>query len=159
MDARSLKESQLASHLGEFADQLGLSIIRREVPLGRYRLDALAEDADGEVVVVELKTAATKDTIGQLLLYPRALRTVLLKQGYTRRVRSLLIATHLDSNVVGVVDELRSIADVSLKVCVGTEADGLRLVDPADAPPEQVWDQSAEGKQCVLRVIDGKVRA
>ena len=160
-DARSLKESQLARHLPRFADQLDLSIIHREFIIGAYRLDALAVDkTSGAVVVIELKTAATKDAIGQLLLYPRAVRKVLLRQNCTRRVRSLLITTHLDSNADDIVDELRSIADVALKVCVGTEPDGLRLVDPDDAPHDaphaQVWDQSTVRKWPVIRGGDGK---
>lgn len=154
--AKDLTESRLAEHLCELARQLDLSIIGREIPIGAYRLDALAVSPRGDVAIIELKVVASTNTLGQLLLYTRAVRNRLRREGWPGQVRGLLITTHLDSNVADVVSELQSIQDLTLKVCVGTEPGALRLVEPREAPPEQIWDQSTVGGRCGVRVVGGR---
>jgi len=117
--------------------------VLREVPLGAYRFDRLASDADGRLVVVELKTDAHLRTLGQLLVY----RHAVAKHARSRQVRALLLTTYLDKNVVEVVDQLRSVIDIELKVCKDDphDPDGLVPVDPRAAGP-QVWYQDEVGK-------------
>lgn len=141
MNARELKEKELSPHLRALLLQLKLELLGEEVYIGKFKLDALAVDKDGCIVVIEMKVVCTKDALGQLLLYPRAVRQKL--QDPSKKVRSILITTHLDQGVVEIVKELQSTHDIQLRVCVGGEGQDLRLVKPdhLDAK-EQVWDQS-----------------
>ena len=109
------------------------------------------------MAIIELKVVASTNTLGQLLLYTRAVRNRLRREGWPGQVRGLLITTHLDSNVADVVSELQSIEDLTLKVCVGTEPGALRLVEPREAPPEQIWDHLTVGGRCGVCVVGGKV--
>ena len=157
MDAGDLSEAQLTSHLDEFLGQLKLNIIARQVSIGKFRLDALACDANGSIVIVELKVVTTKDTLGQLLIYPHVLEKLLAQGGASgTKVRSVLITTNLDINVVEIAERLGPLADISLKVCIGSLETGLKLVDP-HAGGNHVWDQSKEGNRHDIRVVDGKL--
>jgi hypothetical protein len=116
----------------------------REVRIGKFVLDLVARETDGSIVVIELKTDMHHRALGQLLLYPHAVRTK-TPWGNGRRVTSMLITTYLDRNVVEIVDELNTMrpdAPIELKVCVGSE-ESPRLVDAGDEAAEaQVWDQA-----------------
>lgn len=156
MDARELNEAQLAEHIEELLGQIGLSLDSTEVSIGAFRLDAVAHDKNGDIVIVELKVVASRETLGQLLTYPHVVRKRLEREGGEKfKVRSLLITTHLDKNVVDIVESLKPIADISLKVCCGSLEKGLRLVDPGFAG-NQVWDQATVGRRCDIRVVDGR---
>ena len=140
MNARELKEKELSRHLKTLLCQEGLELLGQEVQIGKFKLDAIAVDREGRIVVIELKVVCTKDALGQLLLYPRAVRQKLP----SKEVRSLLITTHLDQGVVEIVDELPWRYGITLMVCVGSVQSGLRLVAPChpDVKDNQVWDQS-----------------
>lgn len=153
MDARGINESMLASHLPEFLEALGLVPVATEVKIGAFRLDAVAAEPDGTLVVIEFKANAAIGTLGQLLLYPHALRKKLQNRGVrVPRVRSLLITTHLDSNVVEVLRDLEGQADITIRVCTDSTDGKLILVPPDDAGHQQVWDQSGRGT-CKLDVV------
>lgn len=158
MNAKTITELELASRLPKFLEDLGLSFIAKEVRIGAFRLDAIAAEPDGGLVVVEFKTNASITTLGQLLLYPHALRKTLA--GLDRRpprIRSLLITTFLDSNVYEVSRELKVHSDIEILVCIGASPDGLKLVGPEQAG-EQMWDQSSTGgkvMEAVLAHVDG----
>lgn len=153
-----MKEVELASNLAKFLKNLGLGYIAREVRIGAFRLDAIAADPDGGLVVVEFKTNASITTLGQLLLYPHALRKALVELGKRPpRIRSLLITTFLDSNVLELSRELKVHSDIEILVCVGSAPDELSLVTPEQAIG-QVWDQSSAGGrelEAVLAHVDG----
>ena len=142
MNARELKEKELSPYLDKLLDQIGLELREREVHIGNFKLDALAIDRKKKcIVVVELKVVCTKDALGQLLLYAHAVRQKL--NDPSKKVRSLLITTHLDRGVVEIVKELQPPHDIQLWVCVGGEGQDLRLVLPDHLDAEdQVWYQS-----------------
>jgi hypothetical protein len=117
--------------------------VEHEVRIGRFVLDLVATEQDGGLIVIELKIDMHHRALGQLLLYPHAVREK-TTWGAGRRVNAMLITTHLDLNVVEVVGKLNERQDtqIELKVCVGDE-DDPKLVDPSDAAAcEQVWDQA-----------------
>jgi RecB family endonuclease NucS len=141
--AAELTEKELATELERtFLPALSLTLIGREVRIGKYRLDALARDRGGDLVVIELKVAATKDAIAQLLLYPHAVTKTLFRQCQTLpSIRSVLISTHLDRNVVELVESLKLKDKIGLFVCIGNSPNELRLVEPSEAG-DRVWCQS-----------------
>lgn len=143
MNASELKEAQLSEHIESLLKQIGLTLIQKEVAIGQLRLDAIAEDAEGALVVIELKTNRAIATLGQLLLYPHVLRKAIRSQGYPeRRVKARLITTYLDSNVLELIDTFSLNGDIAVSVCIGSAPHSLKLVSPAEAP-EQVKDQGA----------------
>lgn len=147
MNARELNEKELSPYLEKLLDQIGLELLEREVHIGKFKLDAVAIDRKSRcIVVVELKVVCTKDALGQLLLYPRAVRQKLKDSSKT--VRSLLITTHLDQGVVEIVEELQPTHNIQLWVCASGEGQDLRLVKPdhLDVKNKQVWDQSQLGQ-------------
>jgi hypothetical protein len=145
VSAIKLTESELDANLESLLPQLGLKLLGRELKLGAYRFDAVAHNGEGDLVVVELKVVASKDTLGQLLLYPHALRKLLTERGlHGTQVKALLIATHMDLNVVEIAAEIASSSLIGFRVCVDNNQGGLRLVSPYDAP-QQAWDQSKQG--------------
>lgn len=155
MHARQLNEKMLAAHLETLLDTQSLRLVDREVRIGAYRLDAVAIDQRGHLVVVELKVNASMATLGQLLLYPHALRNQLAGTLRTRHesvcgiqlppIRSMLITTHLDSNVAALAERRLGDTDISIFVCVGDTENQLMLVAPGEVGENQVWDQSARG--------------
>lgn len=158
MDARSINEAVLASHLPEFLSALGLAPVATEVKIGAFRLDAVAAERDGTLVIIEFKANASIGALGQLLLYPHALRKKLHAGGVQApRIRSLIITTHFDSNVVEVVSGLGDQVDITVRVCIGSTKSGLKLVPPGDVGKEQVWDQSDRGT-CRLDSVVACVR-
>ncbi len=153
MEAKAINEAELASHLPTFLKDLGLRFIAREVKIGAYRLDAVAADPSGALVVVEFKTNASITTLSQLLLYPHALRKALVALGaQPPRIRSLLITTFLDSNVHELSRGLAELADIEILVCTGVAPDTLTLVTPESAG-DQVWDQSTTGSSRLESVL------
>lgn len=156
MEARELNEAQLAEHLEDLLAQVDLKLAATEVCIGAFRLDAVAHDRNGEIVIVELKVVASRETLGQLLTYPHVVKKRLESEGGQKFVvRSLLITTQLDQNVVEIVQSLKSVANLTLKVCIGSTEAGLRLVDPSEAG-NQVWDQAIAGRRCDVRLLNGK---
>jgi RecB family endonuclease NucS len=157
LNARDLSENQLTKKLDYLIKELNLVEVGRELRLGAFRFDAIAYDQAGTIVVVELKVMATKDTLAQLLLYPHAIRKFLKRSGIeNQKVRSVLITTHIDLNVVEITERLSDIEDVSIKICIGTD-DNLQLVDPEHSP-DQMWDQSLKRGICDFRLVDRKLQ-
>jgi len=143
MLATELSEAELSKHLHDLLQKAEFTNIHTEVQIGHYRLDAVATDNDGSLVVVELKVVRTKDTLAQLLLYPHAVRKRIMGRSNTPPcVRALLITTHLDQNVVEIVDDLGLNPNITIRVCVGDTTHGLKLVAPCDpVARDQVLDQ------------------
>jgi RecB family endonuclease NucS len=154
VDVKRLTEAELVKHREMFANELGLQIIATEVKIGAYRLDAVAKDTHGHLVVVEFKANASMTTLSQLLLYPHALANAIKNR---RRVpppiRSLLVTTHLDTCLVEVAAKLSMSAHIEMRVCMRDSERGVRLVTPDEAG-EQAWDQSNYGPQCIEAVLE-----
>ena len=154
MDVKQINEKELSDHLEFFSRDRELRLLAREVKIGAYKLDAVAADPSGALVVVELKVNASIATLGQLLLYPHVLRKAICRCGVRPpRVRALLITTFLDSNVKEVVHKLADKVDIEFLVCTGATPDSLRLVDPENAGEEQCWDQSKRGSSKLKPVL------
>jgi RecB family endonuclease NucS len=153
MDAKKINEKELYSHLESFLRDRKLRLLAREVRIGAYRLDAVATDPSGALVVIELKVNASTKTLGQLLLYPHALRKAIKdREVQPPHIRALLITTFLDSNVQEVVRELADQVDIEFLVCTSVAPDTLRLVDPENAGG-QFWDQSESGSRKIEPVL------
>ena len=151
-----MSEGQLTKHIEKFAHSLNLTLLSEQFRLGAYITDAIARDENGSLVVIELKVKATKDTLAQLLLYPHAIRKHLKKNDAVNiKIRSLLISTHVDSNVVELAKRVAGIEEIAIKICVGDETTGLKLVDPDEAGDRQVWDQSTIGRLGDFRLFSG----
>ncbi len=154
MDAKQINEKELSGHLESFLRDRELRRLEREVKIGVYRLDAVVADPSGALVVVELKVNASIETLGQLLLYPRAFRKAIEVCGVKPpHIRALLITTFLDSNVKDVAHDLADQIDIEFLVCTGATPDTLRLVDTENAGEEQCWDQSERGNRKLEPVL------
>lgn len=155
MSVRDLSEKQLSEDFKWIIDALNLELIGKEMRLGAFRFDAIAYDHSGALVIIELKVKATKDTLAQLLLYPHALRNFLKRNQSDQRVRTILVTTHVDSNVVDLVKRLESVEDICIKICTDSTEGKRTLVDPEFAT-DQVWDQSLNGP-CNFRLVAGRL--
>ena len=155
MSIRGLSEKELTNHLEDFVKTLELVMVGQEMRLGAFRFDAIAYDRSGTLVIIELKVNATKDTLAQLLLYPHALRKFLKRSECIQRVRTILITTHVDLNVVEIVERLSTIEDIDIKICRADQNGVPCLVSPRLAD-DQIWDQSLNGK-CNLEIVDGSL--
>ena len=118
-----------------------------EVRIGSFRLDLVASNAAGGITIIELKVCASKDTLAQLLLYPRAFETHLQRRGLPHRpeLRMVLVTTYLDKGVVDLIGSIRPPCPTLLRVCVAEEA-GYFLRSPREVGEErqQVWDQAGD---------------
>jgi hypothetical protein len=80
MNLRTVKEREFRTHIEEHhwdAIDPEVPLLRpgaAEVRIGALTLDLLARNSAGGITLVEFKVSATKDTLAQLLLYPRAFR-------------------------------------------------------------------------------------
>ena len=153
MNVKSLTEAQLVQHLDAFARQLGLTVIGTEVKIGAYRLDAVAHDPSGSLVVIELKANASVTALSQLLLYPHALQKALSKVGVEPPpIRSILITTHLDRCLVEVARDLAASRHIEAWVAISPAPGSIALAAPESAG-DQAWDQSEQGTQCLESVL------
>lgn len=153
--ASVMTERELSEHLEALLDQRKLRLVAREIRIGSLRLDAVAIDEfDDSLVVVELKTTRWCGTLAQLLLYPRALRKAIIDKGLSPPViRSLLITTYLDKGLIDLVADHELSDTVRLAVCVGSVAEGLRIVDPTDPEAESALRDQAEGNHDIEKVL------
>jgi hypothetical protein len=95
--------------------------------------------------VIEMKTNRSIAILGQLLLYPHALRKALISLGVMPppTIKARLHTTYLDENVYELANSLSAHGEIAISVCVGTALHPLSLVDPhSDLARKQVWDQS-----------------
>ncbi len=138
------REDVLANHLEEI-DPEGPRLIvgRRDVQLGQYGVDYIAHNSDGGLTVVEFEVSATRDVLGRMLLNPRAIRQTLQRRV---RVRSVLVATHLDWGVVELCAQLRGPDPLIIRLAL-EDGDSYRLVTP-DAP-----QSFSRGAQCIDRAL------
>jgi hypothetical protein len=117
-----------------------------EVRIGNFILDMLAPNARGGLTIVEFKVVMSKDTLAQLLLYPRALRRALERANAPEpSLRMLLVTSYLDKGVIKVLETLAPKDPVFFRLCVKT-GDRLALVDPQASSewPNQCYDQVDE---------------
>ena len=166
MDLRSCKEWEFRRRVCETLwDELDpepefkLDRARRvdEVRIGNFVLDMLAPNAKGGLTIVEFKVVMSKDTLAQLLLYPRALRSTLRPTNVpVPDIRMLLVTPYLDWGVVEVIKELNPKPSVFFRLCVKNE-DRLALVEPrsSDEWRGQCYDQVSESASRIALTWNG----
>jgi hypothetical protein len=117
-----------------------------EVRIGALILDLVAHNSAGGLTLVEFKVKASKDTLSQLLLYPRALRKALMAAGCPKvpDLRVILVSPFMDRGVVELVEALQPRDPIKLRLCVQEGEHQAKLVSPSgpNIPPAHCWDQS-----------------
>lgn len=140
---QQLTERQLAKLVQPLLVKEGLQILDTEVSLGAFRFDMLAKSAEGELVVIELKTCMALGTLAQLLIYPHAIQQYLRTEGReTPTVRAMLVTTFLDENVVEIASRLACFLPIDIRLCVDAEDGALELRSPPFEAIGQVWNQA-----------------
>jgi hypothetical protein len=117
-----------------------------EVRIGSLILDLVARNNAGGITLVEFKVKATKDTLAQLLLYPRAFRRA-LENAQCQQVpdlRVVLVSPFIDRGVVELVETLKLPYPIRIRLCIPDGETGVRLVPPTEpgVPKDHCWDQS-----------------
>lgn len=122
-----------------------------EVRIGSLILDLVAHNNAGGITLIEFKVKATKDTLAQLLLYPRAFRRALEAAGCPRvpDLRVVLVSPFIDRGVVELVETLRLPYPIRIRLCVPDRNGHVKLVSPhaPDIPPGHCWEQSEGASQ------------
>jgi RecB family endonuclease NucS len=158
MNAKKLNEKELSKYFfdEERFSQLGLKLLDKEVKIGAFKLDGVAIDTSTkELVVIELKVNASKNTLAQLLIYPYVLHKALCKLKFEPPpIRSLLVTTHVDLNVVELAQNLANQRIIKILVCTDSGEGMFSLVSPDKAPKNQAWDQSEEGSSRLKLICD-----
>ena len=117
-----------------------------EVRIGSLILDLVAHNKAGGITLVEFKVKATKDTLAQLLLYPRAFRRALTAAGCPKvpDLRVVLVSPFIDRGVVEWVETLQLPYPVRIRLCVPDGDNRVKLVSPnaSDIPKGHCWEQS-----------------
>jgi hypothetical protein len=117
-----------------------------EVRIGSLILDLVAHNKAGGITLVEFKVKATKDTLAQLLLYPRAFRRALEASGCPKvpDLRVVLVSPFVDRGVVDLLQTLRPPYPVLIRLCVPDGDQRVKLVSPnaLDIPRGHCWEQS-----------------
>jgi len=125
---------------------------QRDLKLGTYEFDYVAPNAAGGLTLIDFEVSATRDVLGRLLLHPHAVAKVV---GRAVPLRSVLIVTHLDWNVVEAVKALRT-AHPSIIRLAKEQGDDYELVDPEGPDPvgrgAQVSDRAQGPRQAAERV-------
>lgn len=151
--AYSLSEIEVAARLPGLLAQKRLTLIDTEVRIGAFRLDAVAFDPDGCLVIVELKTTRWIGTLAQLLLYPRALKKSLAAKGIQPPpIRCLLVTTFLDRGVLDLIADYELSDTVDVLVCSGSLPDDLKLTPPLHEDAADVVLDQADGPACIDKV-------
>jgi hypothetical protein len=118
-----------------------------EVRIGALILDLVARNDKGGITLVEFKVKATKDTLAQLLLYPRAFRKALEKAGCPQipALRIVLVSPFIDRGVVELAETIQSPYPIQIRLCVRDGSEGVRLTSPNEPgiSEDHCWDQSA----------------
>jgi hypothetical protein len=141
--ATQLTERRLADDVKPLLEKEGFEILAPEVRLGAFRFDMLAKSAEGELVVIELKTCMALGTLAQLLIYPHAIQQYLRTTGREEpTIRAMLVTTFLDENVVEIAARLACLLRIDIRLCVDTEDGGLELCSPPFGASSQVWNQA-----------------
>jgi len=122
-----------------------------EVRIGSLILDLVAHNKAGGITLVEFKVKATKDTLAQLLLYPRAFRRALEAAGCPKMpdLRVVLVSPFIDRGVVELIETLRPPYPVQIRLCVPDGDHRVKLVSPntPDIPLAHCWEQSQGANQ------------
>lgn len=114
-NSRPLLERDIQSFLEKNLRLLGadFSLVGREYRLPFGRIDLLAKDKNGHLIVIELKLGtATRDAIGQLQSYMGALQTA-----HTEKfIRGILVASSVDAGAQAALTVARDIKFFSYAV-------------------------------------------
>jgi hypothetical protein len=117
-----------------------------EVRIGSLILDLVAHNKAGGITLVEFKVKATKDTLAQLLLYPRAFQRALKAVGCPKLpdLRVVLVSPFIDRGVVELIETLTLPYPVQIRLCVPDGDSRVKLVSPnaPDIPSGHCWEQS-----------------
>ncbi len=117
-----------------------------EVRIGSLILDLVAHNKSGGITLVEFKVKATKDTLAQLLLYPRAFRRALETAGCPKLpdLQVVLVSPFIDRGVVELVETIKPPHPVLIRLCVPDGDNRVKLVSPntPGIPREHCWEQS-----------------
>ncbi len=117
-----------------------------EVRIGALILDLVAQNSAGGITLIEFKVKATKDTLAQLLLYPRAFRRALEAAGCQRLpdLRVVLVSPFIDRGVVELMETLPPPYPVRIRLCVPDGEHRVKLISPKDPdiPKAHCWEQS-----------------
>lgn len=116
-----------------------------EVRIGALILDLVARNSAGGITLVEFKVKATKDTLAQLLLYPRAFSKALVKAGCPKvpDLRVVLVSPFIDRGVVELIEAVHPPHPIQIRLCVPDGENRVQLVSPRDSDfPDHCWDQS-----------------
>jgi len=116
-----------------------------EVRIGALILDLVAPNTAGGITLVEFKVSASKDTLSQLLLYPRAFHKALKAADCPTipDLRVVLVSPFIDQGIVDLVKTLQSPYPIKLRLCVPDGDQRVKLVSPDDPgiPEGHCWDQ------------------
>ena len=99
-DASLVDEKTLEDYLALHLDDVepGLSLIGRQVVLERGRIDLLARDQSGRMVIIEAKVASDTDLIWQQAYYTREVEKL-----YGGAVRFMVIAPKWEAHIMGLL--------------------------------------------------------
>lgn len=98
-----LQEHHLQSRASEICKRLDLTLEHGQHTIGRFALDCVARDQHGNLALLEFKVNKWVGSIGQLLLYRRAL--IKQKSDCTLN-RCILVTTYLDFGVVDIMEKI-----------------------------------------------------
>lgn len=149
-----LKESAIQAS-DRLLGTAGMELVRREVRLGGYKIDAIARcKQDNALVIVEFKSKRGKEALGQLLLYLEAVRRLVRNVHRPPVVRGLLVTTYLDENVLSVIRALKLDDLIQVKMVKGASLQSLELVDPDEVPESFRGDSAVRlDRQVNLEVL------
>lgn len=119
-----------------------------EVRIGALTLDLVARNKAGGITLVEFKVNAAKETLAQLLLYPRAFRKALMATGCPKLpdLRVVLVSPFIDRGVVELIESIQPQLQhpIRIRLCVPDRDQRIKLMSPNDpiVPQPHCWDQS-----------------
>lgn len=110
----------LADHLGEAFGE-PLELLGTEVPCDVGRIDVLARDAAGTILVIELKNrTCTRDVVGQLLSYLGSVR----KQYASSVVRGVAVGPAFDASALSALEATSDIVFFTFRVAYSITESG-----------------------------------
>jgi hypothetical protein len=117
-----------------------------EVRIGALTLDLVARNKAGGITLVEFKVKASKDTLAQLLLYPRAFHKALQAAGCPKvpELRVVLVSPFIDRGVVDLVKSIQPPHPIHIRLCVPDGDQRIKLMSPDEpgVPEQHCWEQS-----------------
>ncbi|MFL5354161.1 hypothetical protein [Archangium sp.] len=117
-----------------------------EVRIGALILDLVARNKAGGLTLVEFKVKASKDTLAQLLLYPRAFEKALRAAGCPEvpKLRVVLVSPFIDRGVVELAGKIQPPHPIHIRLCVPDGDQRIKLMSPNEpgVPEQHCWEQS-----------------